>query len=48
MIDMENRPVDPDNIQGCHRPISFMRIKSITRTNDPTFYYVQLRYISET
>ena len=24
---MENRPVDPGNIQGSHRPISFMRIK---------------------
>ena len=30
----ENRSVDPDNIQGSHRPVSFMRIKYITRAND--------------
>ena len=34
MIIMENRSVDPDNIQGSHRLISFMRIKYITRAND--------------
>ena len=35
MITVENGPVDPDNIQGSHRPISFMRIKRIlTRAND--------------
>ena len=27
---MENRPVDPDSIQGSHRPISFTRIKHRT------------------
>ena len=27
MITMENSPVDPDNIQGSHRRISFMKIK---------------------
>ena len=31
---MENCPVDPGSIQGSHRPISFTRIKHITRTND--------------
>ena len=34
---MENRPVvvvDPGNIHGSHRPISFMRIKYITLAND--------------
>ena len=34
MIIIENRPVDPDNIQGSHRSISFMRITYITRAND--------------
>ena len=33
-MSMENRPVDPDNIQRGHRPISFMRMKYITRAND--------------
>ena len=31
---MENRPVDPDNIEESHRPICFMRIKYKTRAND--------------
>ena len=31
---MENRPVDPGNIQGSHRPISFIRIKPRIRTDD--------------
>ena len=31
---MENRPVDPGNIQGSHRPISFIRIKQRIRAND--------------
>ena len=30
---VENRPVDPDSIQGSHRPISFM-IKHGTRADD--------------
>ena len=36
MIFMENHPVDPDNIEGSHRPVSFMRIKYIPRANDLT------------
>ena len=31
---MGNRPVDPGSIQGSHRPISFIRIKHITRADD--------------
>ena len=37
MIITENRPVDPDNIQGSHWPTfvaAFMRIKHTTRVND--------------
>ena len=42
MINMENRPGDPDNIQGCHRPVSLIRIKYITRAND--FFFVLCNY----
>ena len=37
---MENRPVDPDSIQGSHRPTSFIRMKHRTRAN--VFFFVKL------
>ena len=32
-------PVDPGSIQGSHRPISFIRIKHRTRSNDHLYIF---------
>ena len=40
---MENRPVDPGNIQGSRRPMSFIRIKHRTRANG---FFVKLSIIN--
>ena len=37
---MENRAVDPDSIQGSHRPISLISTKHRTRADD--FFLVKL------
>ena len=50
---MENRPVDPGSTQGSHRPISLIRIKHKTCTNDLScvpyqviFYFCETEYSS--